>query len=91
MQTTDTTLSPVTDLAEPEWVFTEAWIDPMLSPPYLLLLLCNEAGHCQIHDPAEGYKAIFSSANYEEAQLWLSEDEYERVDGRLLAKEAFRE
>ncbi|MEM8643168.1 MAG: hypothetical protein AAF921_06590 [Cyanobacteria bacterium P01_D01_bin.44] len=38
---------------------------------------------------AQVIKTVFSSANYEEAELWLSEDEYERVDGRLVAEDAF--
>ena len=32
-------------------------------------------------------KVIFSSNSYETAQLWLLEDEYEPVEGRLLAGE----
>jgi hypothetical protein len=48
------------------------------------MLLGKHSGACQIIDPAESYKIIFSSISYEEAKLWLLEDEYERVDGRLL-------
>ncbi|BAY17405.1 hypothetical protein NIES21_32430 [Anabaenopsis circularis NIES-21] len=69
--------------------FTEVWIDPMLSPPYILLLLCNSDQNCQIYDPAQNYKVIFSSNNYEAAKLWLLEDEYEPIEGRLLANELF--
>ncbi|WP_242051692.1 hypothetical protein [Nostoc sp. FACHB-280] len=61
----------------------------MLSPPYILLLLCDSEQNCQIYDPAQGYKVIFSSSNYEAAKLWLLEDEYEPVEGRLLANELF--
>ena len=69
------------------WEFTEVWIDQMLSPTYILLLLCDSEENCQIYDPKQGDKVIFSSNSYETAQLWLLEDEYEPVEGRLLAGE----
>lgn len=87
MQKTDTTSFPVPDLARSDWEFIEVWIEPMLSPPYLLLLLGDRSGNCYIHDPAQGYKTIFSSSTYEEAQHWLLEDEYEPVEGRVSASE----
>ena len=37
----------------------------MLSPPYILLLLCDSEENCQIYDPAQGYKVIFSSQSYD--------------------------
>ncbi|WP_088892190.1 hypothetical protein [Leptolyngbya ohadii] len=83
MQKIDTTSFPARDPAKPDWSFVEVWIDPMLSPPYLLLLLGDPAGGCRICDPAENYKVVFSSATYNEAQNWLLEDEYEPVEGRL--------
>jgi hypothetical protein len=41
MQITNTTSSQVPDLVKNNWEFTEVWIDPMLSPTYILLLLCD--------------------------------------------------
>ncbi|MDB9311621.1 hypothetical protein PN462_00805 [Spirulina sp. CS-785/01] len=67
------------------WEFTELWIDPTASPPYVLILLSNN-GETKIYDPAEKYKAIFSSATYKEAKLWLLEDEYERFEQRFHAE-----
>ncbi|TVQ15974.1 MAG: hypothetical protein EA367_21295 [Leptolyngbya sp. DLM2.Bin15] len=87
MQKIDTISSPALDPVKSEWSFVEVWIDPMLSPPYVLLLLGNPAGNCRVHDPAENYKVVFSSATYNEAQTWLLEDEYEPVEGRLSASE----
>jgi hypothetical protein len=87
MKTTNTTLSPELDQAKNNWEFTEVWIDPMLSPPYLLLLLGDKEGNCRIYDPAEDYRMVFSTTNYEEAKLWLLEDEYEPMEGRLNASE----
>jgi hypothetical protein len=55
----------------------------MLSPPYILLLLDDSSGHCHVLDPAKAYKVVFTGANYDEAQNWLLEDEYEPIEGRL--------
>ncbi|MDZ8224251.1 MULTISPECIES: hypothetical protein [unclassified Nostoc] len=87
MQTTNTTSSPAQDRVKNNWEFTEVWIDPMLSPPYILLLLCNSEDNCQVYDPAQGYKIVFSSNDYNAAKLWLLEDEYEPIEGRLFATE----
>lgn len=59
----------------------------MQSPPYLLLLLGDKAGNCHIFDPTENYKLITSCENYDQAQLWLWEDEYEPLEGRLAGSE----
>ncbi|NJL41591.1 MAG: hypothetical protein HC899_36555 [Leptolyngbyaceae cyanobacterium SM1_4_3] len=85
MQKIDTTSSRALNPAKNEWSFVEVWIDPLLSPPYILLLLGAPSGSCHVYDPAEGYKVVFSSATYDEAQTWLLEDEYEPVEGRLSA------
>jgi hypothetical protein len=87
MQTDNTTSSPVQDRVKNNCEFTEVWIDPMLSPPYILLLLCDSEDNCQVYDPAQGYKIVFSSNDYNAAKLWLLEDEYEPIEGRLLAAE----
>jgi hypothetical protein len=70
------------DIAD-NWSFTELWIDPTASPPYVLILLTDAAGNCAVYDPSQSYQVIFSSSNYQEAKLWLLEDEYERVEGQL--------
>jgi hypothetical protein len=87
MQTTNTTSSPAQDRVKNNWEFTEVWIDPMLSPPYILLLLCDSEDNCQVYDPVQGYKIVFSSNNYDAAKSWLLADEYEPIEGRLLATE----
>ena len=89
MQKIDTTSSRALDPAKSEWNFVEVWIDPMLSPPYILLLLGAPTGSCRVYDPAESYKVVFSSATYDEAQTWLLEDEYEPVAGRLSASDLY--
>ncbi len=83
MTATNIMLSLEQAQVENNWQFTEVWIDPMLTPPYLLLLLVDSEGKCHIYDPAKDYQVIFSSNDYETAKLWLLEDEYEPIEGRL--------
>lgn len=87
MQKTDITSFPVPDQVKDDWQFAEVWIEPMLSPPHILLLLGEESGNCRIFDPAKNYAVIFTSLTYNEAQHWLLEDEYEPLEGRLSASE----
>jgi hypothetical protein len=87
MQTTNTIPSPALDPVTSNWNFLEVWVDPMQSPPYLLLLLGDKLGRCKILDPADRYKLVKNYETYEQAQLWLLEDEYEPLEGRLLEAE----
>jgi hypothetical protein len=87
MQKTDITSFSVPDQVKYNWQFAEVWIEPMLSVPYILLLLGDELGKCHIFDPAKNYAVIFTSSTYEEAQHWLLEDEYEPMEGRLSVSE----
>lgn len=77
--------SHAADLAD-NWKFTELWIDPTAAPPYVLILLCDDLGKCNIYDPAQNYQIIFTGNSHQEAKLWLLEDEYERVEGQLRAE-----
>jgi hypothetical protein len=78
--------SPELDLAD-NWEFTELWVDPTASPPYVLILLGillgDGSGNSCVYDPAQNYQIVFSSSDYQEAKLWLLEDECERVERRL--------
>ncbi len=87
MQKINTIPSPVLDPAKGEWDFVEVWIDPMLTPPYILLLLGDSSGCCSVYDPAENYQVVFTGATYNETETWLLEDEYEPIEGRLSASE----
>ena len=69
------------------WQFLEVWIDPILFPPRVLLLVSDKEGCCGIDDPGNQSKLIFQSDSYEQANSWLLEDEYERLETRFLAKE----
>ena len=87
MQTTDTIQYLAPDLVKNNWNFLEVWVDSMQSPPYILLLLGDKATGCYVFDPAEQYGFVRAFQNYEEAQLWLLEDEYEPLEGRLSSSE----
>jgi hypothetical protein len=87
MQTTDTIQSLAPDLVKDNWNFLEVWVDSMQSPPYVLLLLGDKAKGCYVFDPAEQYGLVRTFQNYEEAQFWLLEDEYEPLEERLSSSE----
>lgn len=84
-------LSPEPALAEQArtWKFLELWVDPILFPPKILMLIGDQDGSCQILSPSADHKLVVAHSNYEAAQEWLLEDEYERVQGQLLAEEVF--
>jgi len=83
MHKTDTTQFPAPDRVKDNWNFLEVWVDPMQSPPYILLLLGDKRNGCYVLDPAEGYGLVKAFQDYEEAENWLLEDEYEPLEGRL--------
>jgi len=51
------------------------------------MLVGDQNGSCRIFNPASGYQLVVSHSNYQAAQDWLLEDEYERVNGQLFAEE----
>lgn len=69
------------------WKFLELWVDTVLFPPKILIIVGDQDGICRIFNPASDYKLVATHSNYQVAQEWLLEDEYERVDGQLLAEE----
>lgn len=84
---TATMLSPALDQVKDGGNFLEVWIDPMQSPPYLLMLMGDRMGVCRVCDPVENHKVVLTSQSYEEAQFWLLEDEFEPINGRLSLSE----
>jgi hypothetical protein len=65
-----------------ECLWYEVWAEDGSCPPYLLLLLCAKDGSgFEVFDPIEK-RSPFRSAAYEEARLWLAEDEFGLVQGR---------
>jgi hypothetical protein len=71
------------------WKFLELWVDPVLFPPKILMLVEDQDGSCRIFNPASQYQLVVAHADYLAAQEWLLEDEYERIKGQLLADEVF--
>lgn len=86
-QNPDNITTQIDRASESEWEFAEIWVDPWLSPPYILMLVKEQSGKFSIQNPAQNYKSIFTSDSYEETQMWLLEDEYERVTGRFCQPE----
>ncbi len=82
-------LSHVPALAEQAktWKFLELWVDPVIFPPKILMLVCDQDGTCRIFNPSSDYRLVVVHPDYQAAQEWLLEDEYERVIGQLLAEE----
>ena len=82
-------LSPAPNLLEQinDWEFIELWVDPIVFPPRILMLVGGKNSKFCIYDPSANYKLLFLSSSYDQAHSWLLEDEYERVDGKLLASE----
>ncbi len=82
-------LSPEPALAEQanDWNFLELWVDPIVFPPKILMVIGDRDGTCRIFNPAFDYKLVVSHPDYQTAQEWLLEDEYERVNGQLFAEE----
>lgn len=68
----------------PRWF--EVWVDEGLSPPYLLLLLPGDGDAVTVFDPQKN-EVAHEASNYEDAKWWLLEDEFSRVDGRMLLDE----
>lgn len=60
----------------------EVWADDGLDPPYVLILIPRHEGKVDVFDPKEGRVAL-EAANHDEAKLWLLEEEYTRVEGRM--------
>jgi len=69
------------------WKFLELWVDPVLFPPKILMLVGDQDGTFRISNPASDYRLVVTHSNYQVAQEWLLEDEYERIKGQLLAEE----
>ncbi len=68
-----------------EWY--EVWIDD--SAPYLLVVTpdANDLSRILVLDPAEKYATVHHDNDYEAVKLWLLEDEYYMVRGRVLVGE----
>lgn len=62
----------------------EVWSDDADPTPYVLIVRPSPEGRgIVIVDPQKGHKIIRVAEDYASAVLWLSEDEYTRVEGRM--------
>lgn len=65
--------------------YIEVWIDSA-SLEYVLILKSSVDGTYEIIDPQEEKRVIQVFTTYEEAALWLREDEYDLVEGRYTSE-----
>jgi hypothetical protein len=63
-------------------IWYEVWGNDSLDPPYVLVLRLVEQRYV-VTDPKEGNRTAFESQSYDEAKMWLLEDEYVLVRGRM--------
>ena len=61
------------------WI--EVWYDP--TTQYLLVLAPHPEGGYRVYDPREQNREVYRTVTYDEARLWLRDDEYEIVNGRF--------
>lgn len=57
--------SPAQNLVEQinDWEFIELWVDPIVFPPRILMLVGGKNSKCCIYDPSANYKLLFLSVN----------------------------
>ena len=63
----------------------EIWADDGLDPPYVLIVKADKTkpNTLVVYDPKEDFKIIHRAESYEDVKLWLLEDEYTLVRGRM--------
>ena len=62
-------LCPAQNLAEQinVWEFIELWVDPIVFPPRILMLVGEQISKCCIYEASANYKLLFLSSSYDEA------------------------
>ena len=63
----------------------ELWVDKSTPVPYVLFVCLNQspAEEILIIDPKENNQLVITMPDYETAKLWLLEQEYMFVSGRM--------
>jgi hypothetical protein len=79
-------------------IFDDRWFEiwsysagGKLRPTWLYVVTPNEDTHGQIlvFDPQENYRVVFTGQSYEETRIWLHEDEFQIVEGRMFHDDGF--
>lgn len=80
-------------MSTPKDRWFEVWFDPGsdILPAYLLIVTPDPAnpGGVLVCDPSKNNRVVYEGANYERTCIWLSEDEYELVEGRMFVDDIF--
>ena len=78
-------------ISEDRWF--EVWFDQGedVLPTWLLIVIPDAAnpGLVLVCDPFQNNQVIHSGQNYEDTRIWLAEDEYELVNGRVFPDDGF--
>jgi hypothetical protein len=63
----------------------EVWVDDSMSTPYILIVTLDSQNPSSIIvlDPIKGFELAHQGYSYESVKLWLLEDEYRLVAGRM--------
>ena len=64
-----------------------------VAPTYLLIVTPdkNRPGYVVVVDPQEKYKVVHQGEKYDDTRLWLREDEFSLVDGRVFPDDGWSE
>jgi hypothetical protein len=72
-------------ISEDKWF--EVWfVDGTdVAPTYLLIVSTDERepGNVVVRDPQEGHRIVHQGENYHDTLHWLTEDEFDQVEGRM--------
>lgn len=66
-----------------QWKWYEVWADELSDGIYLLVVYRINSGEHIVIDPQDNKTIQFQELDYEKVKLWLLEDGYVKVDGRI--------
>lgn len=78
----------MTNLKPPAENEYDVWANGCSNPPRVLLVVsAGDEGPFRVLDPVKGNAEVFAAAEYMEVVDYLSEEDYERVRGRMAFEE----
>lgn len=76
-------------MSETKSTWFEVWAEELSDPPYLLVVKpdVNNPGCVVVYDPIENNRIVHHGQGYEDTRLWLQEDEFNLVEGRVFVED----
>ena len=78
-------------------IYNDKWFEVWREgsePPHIHLLVVmpddKKSGCVVVLDPKDNYKIVHQGQNYEATCLWLGEDEFELVEGRVFPNDEWQ-